>query len=342
MKKIKAILSVLLIIVLCLGMASCGNKDEAAFDTDYGRAVGSNELYDEGDDIFDGPSAESANYKGKESLGAEGENITPDSVKKKNLKLIYRADLYLQTLDFDKSMIDIEKLVNDVEGFFENRQIDHGSYYRNDNFKNATFIIRVPSDKYQAFLDSVSGSCHVVSISQNIEDIGDAYYDTENRIRTLEIKEERLQTLLSKATKMSDIIELESALSENEYTLEMYKSQLRNYDSLVDYSTITVTLESVEILSADVNRELNFGEKLAHALKTGASDFLSWLENLAMWFGYNILKIVLIAVIAVVLVRFRPVSKLFSSLNAKRKAKKNLKGNKSDIAAPANSDADKQ
>lgn len=309
MNKIKGIISLLLILVLCFFTAACGSDSLDSI------AVEDKGITEEAEYVDNGESYGLAGKADDASYGAQnGERIS----KKGNFKLIHRAEVYLQTLDFDKSLEDIEKLVSDVDGYFENRQIDNGSYYRRANFKSANFTIRVPSDKYQAFLNSVSDSCHVVSVSQNIEDIGDIYYDTENRIKTLQIKEERLQTLLSKATKMSDIIELESALSENEYSLEMYKTQLRDYDSLVDYSTITVSLESVDTLSEDVNRELNFGERLMLSIKNGATDFASGLGSLALWFGYNILKLLLLVIIAALIIRFRPVKSFSNLIKAKR------------------------
>lgn len=334
MNKLKAIISILLIIILCFSVAACGSKNSGNMSAD-GKVMLGEVDYDEGlysDELADNADKPNdyASYGGTEDRSG---------MRKANLKLIYRADVYLQTLDFDKSLGDIEKLVSDVEGYFENRQIDNGSYYRRANYKTANFIIRVPSDKYQDFLSSVSGSCHVVSISQNIEDIGDAYYDTESRIKTLQIKEERLQSLLSKATKMSDIIQLESALSENEYSLNMYKNQLRDYDSLVDYSTIEISLESVDTLSDDVTTELSFGQRLTRAIKNGASDFASGLGDFAIWFGYNILKIVLVLIIAALLIRFRPVSRFFNFLKGKRSDRKSQKKlAKSETSATENSE----
>ncbi len=329
MNKFKAIISLLLILILCFSVAACGSNSKESM------TMGSAEVTDEFGYIENdnGMYAAEDNAKGTEYGGIPNESRN----KKNNLKLVYRAEVYLQTLDFDKSLSDLEKLVSDVDGYFENRRIDNGSYYRRADFKSANFTIRVPSEKYQDFLNSVSGSCHVVSISQNIEDIGDSYYDTENRIKTLQIKEERLQALLAKATKMSDIIELESALSENEYSLDMYKTQLRDYDSLVDYSTITVSLESVDTLSEDVNTELSFGERLARSIKNGAADFTSGMGSLVIWLGYNILNIVLLLIIAAVIIRYRPLKSFINFIRTKRTVTKSARKTEKNITDSKNS-----
>ena len=59
--------------------------------------------------------------------------------------------------------------------------------------------------------------CHVVYMSSSAENITEAYYDTDSRLKTAQIKLERLQNLLANADNMADIITIESAISETEY-----------------------------------------------------------------------------------------------------------------------------
>ncbi len=302
MKKFKAILSITVIAILCFSLVACGNSNEESAADGYHMPDMNYEETGAGfsvtNDVNKGKSGE-----------AEQPAAPQQQESKKTFKLIYRADIYLQTLDFDESLEAIEKIVEEKKGYFESRQINNGTYYTDSDGKTGSFTIRVPFEKYKDFLDMVSGACHVVSLSQNIEDIGAAYFDTENRIKTLEIKEERLQKLLSAATKMSDIIELESALSDNEYALESLKSQLRDYDSLVDYSTITLSLESVETLSENVNVKLNFGQRLWLSVKNGANDFVRGFENIAVWFSYNLLQLAVLIIVVLLVLKLKLISR---------------------------------
>ena len=91
--------------------------------------------------------------------------------------------------------------------------------------------------------------CHVVRQEEDSDNISEQYYDTESRLVTQQTKLERLQTLLSQAETMEDIITIESAISETELEIEQLTGTLRQYDSLVDYSTVTISLEEVYRLS---------------------------------------------------------------------------------------------
>ncbi len=79
-------------------------------------------------------------------------------------------------------------------------------------------------------------------MSSSAENITEEYYDTDSRLKTAQIKLERLQELLSKADNMADIITIESAISDTEYEIESLSGTLRHYDALVDYATVSLTL----------------------------------------------------------------------------------------------------
>lgn len=78
-----------------------------------------------------------------------------------------------------------------------------------------------------------------------LQNITETYYDTDGRLKTQQIKLERLQKLLAQAENMEDIITIESAISETEWNIEDLSGTLRHYDALVDFATVTVSLQEV-------------------------------------------------------------------------------------------------
>lgn len=80
--------------------------------------------------------------------------------------------------------------------------------------------MRVPAAEYEHFCEQVGSLCHVTYMSSSAENITEEYYDTDSRLKTAQIKLERLQELLSKADNMADIITIESAISDTEYEIE--------------------------------------------------------------------------------------------------------------------------
>ena len=260
-----------------------------------------------------------ADLPANESLEPEKlQNASASDAALKNAKLVYKAYLSLQTTDFDATIDSIKKLTGDFGGYFESSVISNGSYYSDGTYKRGEYVVRVPSDKYRDFIDGISEGCHVVDISETMDDIGTQYYDAESHLATLKIKEERLQDLLKKATNMSDIIELESALSENEYLMQMYSSELERYDSLVDYATVSFDVQQVSKFSGSATERESFGSRLGRNLVNGARNFIEGVEDFILWLGYNIIGLAL-AVAVILAVRHFHLIARFCNLFRRKK-----------------------
>ena len=109
---------------------------------------------------------------------------------------------------------------------------------------------------------------------------------------------------------MEDIIDLENALSETELQIEYLTGSLRQYDSLISYSTITVSLQEVYKLSTDEEPATTFGQRLGSAFSTGLRQGLGTLEDLVIalarnWMGLAVLAAAAAAVVLVLRRRCR-------------------------------------
>ena len=162
------------------------------------------------------------------------------SAVRKNAKLILNANLTLETQDFDKASADIEKMAADAGGYLASSSLsgDAGS-------RHASYVLRIPQEKFEAFYEQLGSSVHVVYSSRSSEDVTEQYTDIETRLATLTTKHERLLALLNQADKMEDIISLENALADCEYEIDSLTGSKRHYDDLVGFSTVYVDLEEV-------------------------------------------------------------------------------------------------
>lgn len=160
-------------------------------------------------------------------------------------KLVRRAELYVETTEFDQAAQQLNEMVNQAGGYFESAAVEGGSYRNVNANRYGSYVIRVPEDAYTGFLQNAGELGYLASKTESTENISTQYYDTEARLKTLRTKQERLQALLAEAEVMEDIISLESALSDVEYEIEQYSSTMNQYDSLVSFSTIDLTLQEV-------------------------------------------------------------------------------------------------
>ncbi len=341
---------IIMILALTFVMAACGGSSDAAYD-EGGDAKSTNSYDGFGGNVADEdmraeePAAEyggdmAPSENAQAASDGQAELGLPSSVNKDKVKLIYTADMNIQTLDFDEAVKGLTKLTEQFGGYFESISTDNGGYFDSDAYKYGSFTVRVPSDKYQKFLNSLSEGMHVVFLNQRAEDIGQMYFETERRVETLKNKHDRLEELLKKADKMKDIIELESALSDVEFELEQYTSELNRYDSLVSFSTVYVNIEKVANYSTGIEEELGFGQRLLRSLVNGASEFGAGLEDLINWIGYHIIQLVILAAVIIAVIKGRVFEKIREGSDARsaaRAEKKRMKAERKAIKAGAES-----
>lgn len=112
---------------------------------------------------------------------------------------------------------------------------------------SATIILRVPTDKYEALMKAVGTvGGQITSVVEAAQDVTAQVTDIASRIKSQETSVERIRALLSEATKLEDIIRLESELSSREADLESLQGQLAVLSDQVALSTISVTFTATK------------------------------------------------------------------------------------------------
>jgi len=212
-----------------------------------------------------------------------------------NQKIIYTGDINLETTEFDETVKALAALAEAKGGYLESSTVGGGSR----GYRWADYTVRVPSAQFQGFLDQAGELAHVTWRNTNLENITETYYDTAGRLKTQQIKLERLQKLLSQAENMEDIITIESAISETEWNIEDLSGTLRHYDALVDFATVNVHVSEVYKYSDTEELPENFGDRLSSAMSRGWQSFVNGMEDFAVALAYSWMWLILWAVIIV-------------------------------------------
>lgn len=234
----------------------------------------------------------------------EAQSDADTVIRPSDAKLIYTGNLTLECTNLNTAMTGLEDLVSAHGGYMERQEV-----YHQTNWQTADYTVRVPSEQYDAFLGAVTtwDGCKVTYQSTSVDDVGEIYADIENRLETLQIKLDRLQSLLAQAENMEDIITIEGAISEVEYEIEDLSGQKNHYDSLIDYSTVYISLQQVNSYSEGVNPTL--GERLSRGFTKGLDNFAQGCADLLVWMVSNLIGVVIflavVAAVVVVLVRRR-------------------------------------
>ena len=70
-------------------------------------------------------------------------------------------------------------------------------------------------------------------------------------MKSYDTQEQRLLEIMAQADTVEDMITLESRLSDVRMAKERLETQLQNWDRQVDYSTVTISLTEVEVLTPE-------------------------------------------------------------------------------------------
>lgn len=275
MKKLFSLLCSLLIVV-CLAGCSSSNK---------------NGSYTTGSSTSDFSSYDSREYF-NDSTGND-DSLDTLSVKS---KIIYTASMDFETKDFDKTIENLNEKINSYDGYVINRNIyKHGE---DNKYISAYYSIRIPVSNYNAFLSDSETIANVTSLNESADDITDEYIDLSARLENLKLEEETIQTLLEKATEMSDILEIESRLSEIRGDIESYQAQINYYDTVTEYATIDISISQVDVYTSNKS----FIQKLGDLLKDSFSSFGDVINTLFTCLLYA-LPYILIALIIFLIIR---------------------------------------
>ena len=222
-------------------------------------------------------------------------------------KIIYSADLYLQTTEFDKTMQTLEQSVAACGGFVESSNVNGDIRYNDDGTtqvvnRYAYYTVRVPAEKFESFLTQANGLGNVLSSSRNAENVTSSYTDYEARLSSLNTQEERLLDMLKKTTDVESLVALEQRLSDVRYEIESIERNLRNLDRQITYSTVTLTLEEVEIYTPTAPVPRTFGDKLASEFSAGWNGFVRGFQPFCIGIVGALPALILLAVLAVVVI----------------------------------------
>lgn len=307
----KKALSLLLAALLVFALCACGSADTASsapaasYDMAYTEAA---------------YPAEAEEYGGFAVTGGtqleSGSGAAPEGSPE---KLIYSASATVETTEFDGTIEKLSALVEQYGGFVESSSVNGSNYYTQSrgysSTRYASYVIRVPSEKFSALMGSLSTLGNVPYSHTYTENITAQYYDTDARLTAYQTQEARLLEMMEAAKTVEDLIAIEEKLTELRYQIESLQSTLKNWDRQVAYSTLD--LEVQEVVEYTPESRMSYGQELALALCSGLKRTGEFFKDLLLAIAGALPALVILAVVLAILI---PVWK---KRRKARKARKN-------------------
>lgn len=159
-------------------------------------------------------------------------------------KLIRNAQLDLQVINYAVALQRLTTFANEEKGFVGT---ESSSKLPNGKLQG-TVVVKVVPENLDRFLEKARGLGELRNQTLGSEDVTKAYFDTDARLRNAKRMEERLLQMLDKNTgKVSDLLEVEKELGRVREQVEQMQGELKYYDALVQYATVTITLAEKDL-----------------------------------------------------------------------------------------------
>ena len=301
----------LLVAGMVVSMAACGSAhktasmDMMAVQNNRGEAYYDNAMeYDYAASDMEMPEA--ATDGGIfEDFSNKGSAEDISQTQARNQKLIRTVSMDVETKEFDSLMSAIQDKTGELGGYIENMDSYNGSRYSgNHNVRNATLQVRIPQNKLDLFLSTVSDEANVVRRSENVTNVTLNYLDIQSHKESLQIEQERLLVLLERAEILEDIITLENRLSNVRYEIESMEKRLRSFDNQVEYSTVNLTVREVQELTVVVEEEETTWQRISRGFRESLADIGNGFTEFFIWFVVTAPYLVIWGIVIVAVVLF--------------------------------------
>ncbi|WP_166921374.1 DUF4349 domain-containing protein [Flavobacterium poyangense] len=188
-------------------------------------------------------------------------------------KIIKQASLRFETNSLEDTFKQVQTAVKENKASIQNdtEGKDETSIYR-------TLTVRVPSQNFDLFMQSISkGVSYFDRKEISSEDVTEQYIDLDSRLKTKQKLESRYLEILQKATKISEILEIEKQISLIREEIEAKQGQLKYLESRVSESTITI--EFYKPVAEKEGVKISYGSKIITAIQSGFFE----LSGLFIW-----------------------------------------------------------
>lgn len=320
----KRSLAILMALAMLLGLAACGGAAPAGAKTES-VAYSSAGAYDADYEAYDGSyGLAAAAYPSEDAAerGSGGDQIPEEDPQ----KIIYSAEVTVESTEFDKAVSQVEELVRSFGGRIDSSSVTGVNYSDlsrgNSRSRSASFLLRVPSGRFQELMGSLSTLGNIPYSHSYTENVTAQYYDVEARVRAYTAQEQRLVEMMALAETVEDVIVLEDRLTELRYRIDSLQSSLNNWDRQVSYSSIQLKLNEVRDYTPEPEEELSYGQELLRSFRSGFAGLGSFFKGLLLFLAAAAPTLVLLALLGYGLYRLLRASAPRRQARRQRRAEK--------------------
>jgi hypothetical protein len=188
---------------------------------------------------------------------ARVQTTADDAASDQARKIIKNGNVSLKATDVQTKMQEITALAEKNGGYVESSYVDNivqpsmetaqdGKTAKETTTMIANMTIKVPAEKFESSFQTIIGMGKLINQNSNSTDVTIQYKDIEARVANLKVQETHLQEIMKKATTVEETLKVETELNRVRTEIDLMTGNLKNWDQLVEYSTIYINMTEVK------------------------------------------------------------------------------------------------
>ena len=275
-----------LLLTVSLILIGCASGGGAAPLSPVGGAVAPGEATGYGSGASAAPSAAPA--------APDGGPTSPDQVGQlvDEAKIVRTGTMELEVTDVPAALSSARDGIRAMGGY-----IGASETHTVDDSPIARITYRVPVDRWEDALDLLRGLTgnggKVVGENTNAVEVTGAVVDLEARIKNLRASESALQGISARATRITDVLEVEAQLTNVRGQIEQLSAQLKQLSDQASYATLTASF-STPVVAVQVATDRWEPVKVVDEATASLVDIVQGLTTAGIWFAIVWLPVLLL------------------------------------------------
>ena len=255
---------------------------------------------------------EEQGYGDKSEATAYESEEGSDTFNVEGRKIIRNGYINLEVDSFEAAHEEIVYLTEASGGFIQNSSTGK-RYYGGPENENTLLVgslnLRIPEKSFMDVYNKIKELGEVSDSSIGGSDITFQYNDISSQIDNLNVQEARLREIMEKAENVEELLQVERELNRVRTEIDRMTGMIKNWDNLVNYSTINVQLTEIAPKSTEIEGfESEFWEKAKREFVKSINRVILISQGLFVWL-IAVLPFVFIigafAIVAVIILKKR-------------------------------------
>ncbi|OAQ39190.1 hypothetical protein A5893_11020 [Pedobacter psychrophilus] len=230
-------------------------------------------------------SSDEFNSKDKEDNSPP---IKVNQVETKNKKIIKDGSLSIKSKNIGESKKNIDAVLKTMNAYYETENLQNDNNQASYDLK-----IRIPSVNFEKLISAIEkGNDEVLNKNIQARDVTEEFVDLTSRLESKQAYLIRYKALLSKASTIKDILEIEEKIRVIQEEIESAQGRLKYLKDQVSFSSLSVNLFQEKEYVYKPNGEDSFLERFKKSVANGWEAVVGFLLLLISVWPFLILIVI--------------------------------------------------